>query len=398
MSKNLFSIPSSIGGKVLSFLQGKEALVFYLMFSILNNTEDFVPKDYQFEIEGRDMSLWSFYKYIKKICIVNPTEDTYLFYDWSHLESFKLKGYTSRIVNLEKLTNVRTLDIGKLKYSFANLISLFKELQDYTGDLFDGEDIEETLNLRSFSGGIANYGLSLVLTKYFNTDKLEELKLEYCSEKTIYSLDKFVNLRKLDIGGVNVLDSLNSIKPLVKLEKLFIRYGDVFDWSVLSTMTNLIELDIYYFSYANVEQLPNEILKGLSKLSINPPGLECIRNRLDIMTNLRILEIWAPDFSILKDLPVNLTSIKFYTMGGDMSDFQYIERLSSLETLKVGFENGFPCSMLKHISKLRNLRKLTLIGVTKTNSKSLKGLFTLPNLKKIMFPNKRLCYLRPSPS
>lgn len=183
MSKNLFNIPPAIAGKVLSFLNGGESLLFYSIYGLINKVLDFIPRDYCFVIEGSDLEMWSGVKHIRNLYIINPTDETHL-NGRKHLESFGLETYPTRIIGLERLNELKSLDIGLGCSNFVDLISNHKKLEHYVGKLEVRGDEKQPLNLISFSGSINTRATSsLFLDKYFNPDTLEELKLDICHEK-----------------------------------------------------------------------------------------------------------------------------------------------------------------------------------------------------------------------
>jgi hypothetical protein len=384
MSKNLFTIPPEMAGKILSFLEGKEALIYYSTYKVLNKEENFIPEDYCFTTKVTDSNMWSVEKNIKNLiidCNVVPYVKYLPLDNFGHLEELKVSGYIHEVKGLEKLINLRSLNIPSLVMGVDSL-NKYQKLESYRGELTIRDDEKERLNLRSYRGCInSRIFYSIILNRHFNPDRLEELEVDCFFNRKIFTLDTFVNLKRLTIW--TGLGSPSELSTLVNLEELNITFEGEFNCAVLSGMTRLTKLTIKCSTFFNGEQLSDRLLEGLTELSINGLSHESITNRLPIMTKLHTLTLIEPDCSIIKYLPVNLEHLTLSKVSGDVKFFKYIQRLTSLKSLKVSFARGFRSWMMKYISKLHNLEILFLDNPNRFDPRSLSDLTGLFKLKKI---------------
>lgn len=385
MPKNLFTICRDAAGKVLSFLERKESLVYYLMYKTLTRIENFIPEDYYFVISAIDCNMYPISKNIKNLVIDCNMEPSYLKYlhldNFAHLERLRISGYVYEVKEVQKLVNLKNLDAPSLVMG-VNALNNFGNLVKYRGELRVNSEEKERTRLCSFNGHITSRTVQDVyVDKYFDPDILEELEFDFAADRKIYNLSSFINLRKLCV--YTPLESISDLKPLINLEELaFIHEGE-FDCTILSGMTKLRKLSIKCSSFFNEGQLPNTILQGLTKLCSSGLFEESIRHRLPNMVNLKTLALVRPTCNIIKQLPISLEKLTLNDVVGDMGFFSHIQRLTSLRILEVNFEEGFRSSMMKYVGKLYNLEELIFSGWSCFNSDSLNDLQGLTKLKKI---------------
>lgn len=399
MSKNLFSIPVDAAEKVLSFLSDEQALIFYTMYSILNKVEDFIPKDYCFEIQCKNHRLFFKYKYIKNLTIVSEGDNKVIdlsIQEYSHLESFRTLGYISSIGGIHSLTGLKTLDLSNI-FLDINFLKTLKNLKEYKGGLIlcglpPGSPLSDMsprrrLKLRSFRGSIEKTSSGpLLLDQYFDRDELEEFVVTNSLKEELIFLYKFKKLKKL--GFKKEWRSLENLRELTNIEELDLKECLSFDWTILSRMTNLKKLSIVSKEHTYTELLPEAILNGLTEFYTD--GMNYFKNRLSSMTNLKTLRLDRFNFGDLKLLPTNLEHLTLYSMEGDMCYFRDIVRFPLLKILRVGFGKGFRNKFMKYIAKLSNLEELNFFPYSYLTRDSLRVLAGLTKLKRLTIARNKL--------
>lgn len=270
------------------------------------------------------------------------------------LESNSLSDFESlsKLEQLEELTlsceELRTLDFVE------NMVNL-KSLNILSGNLYDATSLKCLINLKT-----------LRLDADFESENFEVI-------------GTLTNLESLDIDVS--IDNMSYLKELKNMKKLKISYLE--DFSLLTPMKNLEELNLYYCEYDNAYLLSEN--KKLRSLTINH-GVG-----IDIL-----------DLGFLSDVKT-LEEIKIY--GDDFiprkcQNLETVLEIPSLETAKV---YGMDITMdLGHIKTNKSLKTLDLQIVSIANmdptgeeeelelSNALEFVKSFPNLEVVTVKSSKL--------
>ena len=401
MSKNLFRIPSDAAGLILSFLTNNEALIYILMYKILNKVKKFIPKDYEVYIENlNNLPRFSSHKDIKRLRMnfsefnrYYKTQCIYYLSQYTQLESYKNMSFSSIEEHiLPHLINLKELSITNDTKINCEFLSKLPKLEKLSGVLSYKMGEVHKLDLTEFRGWICQEDSydPVDLASLFNVEKMVKLDLEkpfleYTTRK-ITSLEKFNNLKELIIN-VEYLNNYNCFEFL-RLEKLTLYgYGRI-NLNVISLQTNLKYLKMSKITIIGNDQVPGEImlnnLEELDLIDVDFSGERCVKAFFEQLTKLKDFRFFGRDVSFLEFIPSTL--LKLYIKGSsNFDDFVQIQRLTSLKHLTIFLFNEIKCFHMKCISKLANLESLTVLNYF--NCEVIHGIESFTKLKKITLEN-----------
>ncbi|CAL6020111.1 leucine-rich_repeat domain-containing protein [Hexamita inflata] len=224
--------------------------------------------------------------------------------------------------------------------------------------------------------------LSIYGTIFYNLNEiilenLEVLTIVSCYLNSISDINKFKNLRELDLSN-NTINNISFLHSL-ELTKLKLQHNSIKDSSVLASLVNLRELDISYNRRIDIK--PLRFLEHLIKLNIS----FCDVYNIDAMKTLSKIE--ELDISQCEGLQsyqlenqINLRKLNVSCML--IEDFRFINKIESLRELDLSDNLGI------------DLTKLSLVQITKlwlrnTNLKNISQFNTLVNLEHLDISNNQ---------
>ena len=233
---------------------------------------------------------------------------------------------------------------------------------------------------------VDNLGYELELKGINKVTNLTSLTLKNCGLSEVDRIAELTKLEYLDISGrKNVID-YSTLSALSNLKYLDIS-GDGYnkfslvDGSFINSLTNLEELNIYHVS---IDKYSFVKLKNLRSLTIGNCHADNVLKQLcdsGGITSLEKFDLYDSEGSVFDDRNVyqNLTNdgikkylskavnLKFLKINHNMYNITSLEgigNLKNLEVLYLNTNNAFqlPLSAYNELSKLTNLKKLTLEG------------------------------------
>ena len=233
--------------------------------------------------------------------------------------------------------------------------------------------------------------------------KLEQMSLEYTGITNLTGIEKFENLKKLDIGNTVITD-LNALSAMTGLTDLtLVQMGErvteeeteesteeskdesdskeeeeekhthagLVDISAIATLTNLESLNIAGNAIVDISAVEN--MTKLESLTMNS---NCVENlgslsKLTALTGLAVSDNHITDISAIS----GCTELKtFYAYDNDITDISALANCTKLEVLSV-YDN--------EIATLGDLSKLTALTGFDAYDNKITDLSTLANCTKL---------------
>lgn len=249
------------------------------------------------------------------------------------------------INNIQKLTNLKILNISCLTFKSISTLSSIKYLEE--------------LDLR---GCFIEEGY-LILSEF---KYLERLNLSSSNIEEISCLNNLINLLEINISCCEIKDlsNLSNIKNLKKLQMKWMRKNKKDDFKSLdiSFIKHLISLEYLDLNYNSVENYsPISFLKNLKSLNLgNNDSLKDI-SFLENLFNLQSLDISMnkkiKNFSPVSCLP-KLKKLNVHNIG--LIDISFLENLKELNYLDLS--DNHKIQNIKVIEKIRSLKKIIVWG------------------------------------
>ncbi len=322
----------------------------------------------------------------------------YLDLDGNKISEVKGLEYLTKLENLELRENKipkQLLDEWGWGWRPQKLVEYcrLKKKKPFEFVLYKGNKYEiynDKLNLNSLD--INNISEIIGLDKFIN---LKELDLEHNQISKISCLEKLTNLKVLNLGcnNINRIESLNN---LINLEKLYLCSNQIHKIEGLNNHINLEKLDLggnqirvinNLDKLRNLKQLDIEsnqitVIDGLEKL-VNLESLNLNNNQileikgLDNLTNLNILKIYHNKITKIQGLetPVNLEKLDLF--NNRITEIKGVDNLINLRELNLG-DNSI--SEIKGLQNLKNLQDLRLFN---NHIFEIKGVDNLKNLREL---------------
>ncbi len=197
------------------------------------------------------------------------------------------------------------------------------------------------------------------LAQMKNLAKLS-LKHNSYTKKDLSSMKDLKSLKEINFFSTH-LEGIEVFKHLKNLETLNLASTNIVDISALENLKKLKHLDLRYTKVKNIKPLEN--LKNLSYLDLSHTPI----SDFSALKNLRNLKV------------LNLSNARIYN-----EDLENLQDLTKLERLNLW---GTSVSNLSPLSKIKNLD--TLI-ISHTNTRSIRSLFKLKNLKHLHLRNTQI--------
>ena len=205
--------------------------------------------------------------------------------------------------------------------------------------------------------------------------------------RDLTGLEFATNLTWLDLGSEyasgdgyindNNISDFSPLSSLTSLERLYLDNTDIPNISVLSSLPNLIVLDLSYNSildYSPLSKLTS--LEGLSLRRIYLSDISDLISVLSGLPNLTVLNLSSndtiSDFSPLSSLP-NLTRLSLH--GSSISDVSWISSLTNLEWLTLSYND------ISDITPLSNLTNLETVWLGNNSISDISAVANMTNLE-----------------
>ncbi|MBF8983683.1 leucine-rich repeat domain-containing protein [Lutibacter sp. B2] len=308
----------------------------------------------------RNLEVLSSLGSLKKLYL-SGVEDISKLNKFNHVEKLYVRLYSDNIEGIEKVTNLKGLEIRHVDDVNLKLLESMKNLEKLS---ISYSDIEDT----SFVKNLTN---------------LKELELDENKIKDITALKNLKNLEKLDIG-YNDIEDISPIKNLVSLEELRLSGNKFKDLSPLENLKKLQILSISSnemliqgleeFKLENIDALNS--LVYLKELNASKSGIQDLSD----IKNLKSLEVLDLGSNYIENIEYieQLTNLKkLYLSKNNILDLKYIEGMTKLEELYLNENN------IKDISYIKNLTNLKELGLEHNHIEDISGLKKLSNLKDV---------------
>ena len=388
MSKNLFRIPPELGASILSFLEGNEALIYIVMYKVLNKITDFVPLDYKVRIViphmlkhfGKD-------KDIKSIRLANFEDQMSNILRYKQLEYLKCdslnrltRAYLPDLLNLKKFSTRDSGDV--LGLDSVLLHPLLEKLSIGLG--YDDNKVSQ-LNLTKYKGFLLTdkNNNDIDLTTLF-TIKLEKLEIKHTvNKRRLTSLHNFSQLKSLILGlGCNADLDFNFAEFLPNLVKLELS-SKILNLDNISTLKNLKKLKLanVNFNHSKLLEIPDfseiDELTLIGPININK---EQIKLLFQSMTNLKKLLVGRVEVTTLKCLS---KSVEFLELFRIVRVAENIQGLVNLKNLIFSCSSDIRHSDMKFINSLKGLESLSFFPdfMKPTSGYDIKGLHKLKKIE-----------------
>jgi len=226
-------------------------------------------------------------------------------------------------------------------------------------------------------------------------DKITELDLSFSRFSDIKYLEKFKNLKKLNLNGIHFAYRYSSTpkwkqmlsKIGIDLPKEKVK-AKAINLSSLKTLTNLENLSIGENAYVrNIKTLST--LKNLKKLSFLNSNRLTELKQIGKIKNLEELDLKCTYVSDLNPIKTLLKLRDLVLSGTEVSNIEPLKNLTNLELLDL---QATDVSNLEPIRALTNLKSL---NISYTSVSDLEPIRKLSNLKKADFNHTSITNLEP---
>ena len=278
---------------------------------------------------------------------------------------------------------------------------ILNNLNDYIGDriiyINDSVDPDKEIvkiilnNLTSVEIiYIEKYSQITKILKHLNPNKLTKLIMEYVNPQIVTNreISRFINLRILDVGGVD--DSfMDQLEELKELRELYITASFVGVFPILKIP------HLKVLSIIPAEDRADELnITNLSQINT----LQSLRLDENVITDLSsLLDLKELKYLSLNNcqidniIPlVNLKKLEFLDLGNNL--IKDIEPLSELINLRELYLEKNQIINIKPLSKLINLKILYL---SYNQIKNIQALSELINLNELLLRNNQITNLNP---
>lgn len=263
--------------------------------------------------------------------------------EWEGLELAKLE-----------YPGLKTLDLYHCDIENLDGVEVFPSLTELSVGCDDLSDISaiKGMPLRNLKiGGSKVESFEVIAT----LPRLTSLDLNHTyAWKDPTPIAKATELRELH---VTLVHSLDWIKPLTQLEKVWVRVTQTSDLEPLSGLTNLRALSLSVGETRNVNF-----------------------QRLKTLTNIRELSLYskeADDFGVLRWMP-EITDLSLRYCPG-LRDLEPLQGLKKLEKLDLS-----GCASLTDLSPLAELENLVDLRLTSSGVRTTREIAKIPNLKALI--------------
>ena len=251
-----------------------------------------------------------------------------------------------------------------------------------SGSVTDFSPIYNLTNLEYLSYSI---GLQTEISQITSLTNLKELEL-YQSNLTDFSpIGTLTNLETLRIRSFINGQSLSNLLWLNSLKNL--KYFDIYSDSCKNlTLTNLTKLDSLPYNLSSFRNLDTLIFSGLSSLKAIEPSYSNYKFSVFSITNmatLRYMNLRVEFDSMISFTLDTLPALEYFRLETDsVSNLEYISTLTSLDTLILKGYSGNDTVALASISKLIDLKYLSIYYSYNSNS-IFSGINSLVSLTKL---------------
>lgn len=206
---------------------------------------------------------------------------------------------------------------------------------------------------------------------------------------TVRGIEYSTDLIKLNLGQRGLTnDDIKPLNKMVALQSLYINDNPINDWSPLSELTNLSNLDISGLKYGMSEMQTIDIsqIKNLSNLEYLDISYSIICNSEYLKSFKNLRELYISDTNI-SDLSFITEMTNLETLNISYTDINDISALNNTPNLKVLYLSGINAT---DFSVLKELTKLEEIYLYKTAIADISIFYELPNLKKISLRSSKI--------
>ena len=256
-------------------------------------------------------------------------------------------------------------NISSIPDEISNLKKLTKLILCYTHEISDISFLEKLTNLRHLDLGANKISDISILKKL---TKLQNLYLNNNYISDISFLENLTGLQYLNLYDNQVSD-ISYLKNLTELRYLKLNSNKISDISYLENLKKLQYLELNGNQISDIRFLEN--LKGLQYLNLNSNQISNI-SYLKSLTQLQTLYLNDNQISNYRFL-ANLTGLESLSLRyNQISDYNFITNLTALK--KISLED----SQISDISFLENLTELKKINLENNQIKKIpKSIFQL---------------------
>jgi len=255
---------------------------------------------------------------------------------------------------LEKLTNLKNLDLGSFNHSLGNSLDKLTKLHTLISKDFDkplGNSLEKLTNLKTLE---LSYLTIETKTKEIKCSSLSLFSFSYLSDLILTKIQNFTFLNFFNEPLGNSLDKLTNLETL--------HFGLLFNQSLNNSLDKLINLKNLTFGVKFNESLGNSLdkLTKLKTLSFRQDFNQPLGNSLDKLTKLQGLFLGNNFKQPLDNSLDKLTNLQLLNLGSDFNKplGNSLEKLSNLKRLYLSF--GFNELLGNSLDNLTNLEYLHL--------------------------------------
>lgn len=230
-------------------------------------------------------------------------------YEWQSIFKKKLSIIDSVTINeMMKIAAIEALDLSNNKY-----------VQDI-------EPLERLTNLKTLN--LSNTNVTN-LSPLRNLNELEDLNLSHTTVQVITSLKYANKLKVLNLNQTSVAD-ISVVQQMPLLEKLDIGKTSVVDLTPLANLVQISNLNLHGSKISDLSSLPN--LHLLKDLNISATLVQDL-NSLNTLKNLETLDMDSTQISNISTL-TNLQNLKVvhanYTLISDLKPFEKHKQLEKI--------------------------------------------------------------------
>ncbi len=210
------------------------------------------------------------------ISIVLNAQD-YNYLEWDNSEEWKAVleksmqfHSASKEISLDKLADIQMLDLSNTKITDFSNLSNFPNIKILClrNTAFSNNDLKYLNNMQLDILDLESTKVTN-LTKLKVQKKLERLWLKNTNISNLSGLERFVNLKAIDISGTKV-KKLHNIS-LLPIEKLYMANTKINDISDIASLKKLIVLDA---DIAFLQKVDKQIFPNIKELTTNGKSLE----------------------------------------------------------------------------------------------------------------------------
>ncbi len=350
---------------------------------------------------------------LKNLKNLNKLEISHTFDYQSDFDKWdsELISHTFDLNKLSSLISINEIVIHSLNSQIKGsvdklscLVNLEKiEINGFITDINFIEKLEKLIYLKISNTRTpvnSEFELGLDLNPLSNLTELKHLELELCNSN-LSPIKNLIGLKELKLSGENL--NLNPISKLINLEILNLNYMvdldgipelggdprglikfiselDEIDFSSISSLLNLRELDLSSNNIVNLELIITNLTK-LEKLNLESNDIGSL-DSLSNLVNLTHLNLKNNEISNLNPLS-NLKNLTHLNLkNNEISNLNPLSNLKNLKEINMEERNyKFLIYDLSPISNLYNLKKIIL-----TNRKLNTSLFSDNKKLEVEFP------------